>query len=106
MRWLSYGSCEQAYSRTTEKTLFVKSIWHHHHFIITSFDNHHVVLPWLCYHGVTVVLPQRTLAWEDICTRLLLRFACIQQRHYGLRVMTSTCIKQRLLGLPQPSRRA
>ena len=83
-----------------------KSIWHHHHFIITSFDNHHVVLPWLCYHGVAVVSPQRTLAWEDICTRLLLRFACIQQRHYGLKVMASTLIKQRLIGLPKPSRRA
>jgi transposase len=29
----------------------------------------------------------RTLAWEDKCTRLLRRFAHIQQRHSGMKVL-------------------
>src|SRR5262244_4285353 len=30
---------------------------------------------------------ERTLAWEDKCKRLLLRFARIQQRHYGMKLL-------------------
>ena len=30
---------------------------------------------------------ERTFAWEDKFKRLLLRFECIQQRHYGMKLM-------------------
>jgi len=33
---------------------------------------------------------ERTFAWEDKCKRLLRRFACIQQRHDGMKLMAST----------------
>ena len=35
---------------------------------------------------------ERTFAWQDTCKRLLLRFARIQQRHYGMKCMASTCV--------------
>ena len=30
---------------------------------------------------------ERTFAWEDKCKRLLLRFARLQQRHYGMKLL-------------------
>ena len=38
---------------------------------------------------------ERTFAWEDKFKRLLLRFARIQQRHYGMKVMAYTLINLR-----------
>jgi hypothetical protein len=38
---------------------------------------------------------ERTLAGEDKFKRLLLRFECIQQRHYGMKLMASTLINLR-----------
>jgi hypothetical protein len=38
---------------------------------------------------------ERTFAWEDKCKRLLLRFARIQQRHYGMQVIAYTLINLR-----------
>ena len=38
---------------------------------------------------------ERTLAWEDKFKRLLLRFARIQQRHYGMKLMAYTLINLR-----------
>jgi hypothetical protein len=38
---------------------------------------------------------ERTLAWEEKCKRLLLRFERIQQRHYGLKLMAYTLINLR-----------
>ena len=38
---------------------------------------------------------ERTFAWEDTCKRLLLRFARLQQRHYGMKVMAYTLINLR-----------
>jgi Transposase DDE domain len=38
---------------------------------------------------------ERTLAWEDTCKRLLLRFERIQQRHYGMKVLAYTLINLR-----------
>ena len=38
---------------------------------------------------------ERTFAWEDKFKRLLLRFECIQQRHYGMQVMAYTLINLR-----------
>ena len=38
---------------------------------------------------------ERTLAWEDKCKRLLLRFERIQQRHYGMKLMAYTLINLR-----------
>jgi hypothetical protein len=35
---------------------------------------------------------ERTFAWEDKFKRLLLRFECIQQRHYGMKVLAYTLI--------------
>jgi transposase len=37
----------------------------------------------------------RTFAWEDKFKRLLLRFECIQQRHFGMKLMAYTLIKVR-----------
>jgi hypothetical protein len=34
----------------------------------------------------------RTFAWEDKFKRLLLRFECIQQRHFGMKLMAYTLI--------------
>ena len=36
-----------------------------------------------------------TFAWEDKFKRLLLRFECIQQRHYGMQLMAYTLINLR-----------
>ncbi len=38
---------------------------------------------------------ERTFAWEDTCKRLLLRFARIQQRHYGMKLLAYTLINLR-----------
>jgi transposase len=38
---------------------------------------------------------ERTLAWEDKCKRLLLRFERLQQRHYGMKLMAYTLINLR-----------
>jgi hypothetical protein len=38
---------------------------------------------------------ERPLAWEDTCKRRLLRFERIQQRHYGMKVLTYTLINLR-----------
>jgi len=38
---------------------------------------------------------ERTFAWEDKLKRLLLRFEHIQQRHYGMKLMTYTLINVR-----------
>jgi len=38
---------------------------------------------------------ERTLAWEDKCKRLLLRFERIQQRHYGMKLLAYTLITLR-----------
>ena len=38
---------------------------------------------------------ERTFAWEDKFKRLLLRFECIQQRHYGTRLLADTLINLR-----------
>ena len=38
---------------------------------------------------------ERTLAWEDKCKRLLLRFERIQQRHYGMKLLGYTMINLR-----------
>ena len=38
---------------------------------------------------------ERTFAWEDKCRRLLLRFACIQRRHYGMKLLGYTMINLR-----------
>ena len=37
----------------------------------------------------------RTFAWEDTFRRLLLRFECIQQRHFGMKLMAYTLINVR-----------
>jgi hypothetical protein len=37
----------------------------------------------------------RTFAWEDTFKRLLLRFECIQQRHFGMNLMAYTLINVR-----------
>jgi hypothetical protein len=37
----------------------------------------------------------RTCAWEDTFKRLLLRFECIQQRHFGMKLMAYTLINVR-----------
>ena len=39
---------------------------------------------------------ERTLAWEDTCKRLWLRFERIQQRHYGLKLLAYTLINLRV----------
>jgi transposase len=36
-----------------------------------------------------------TFAWEDKCKRLLLRFECIQQWHYGMKLLAYTMIDLR-----------
>jgi transposase len=36
-----------------------------------------------------------TFAWEDKFKRLLLRFECIQQRHYGMKLLAYTMINLR-----------
>jgi Transposase DDE domain len=38
---------------------------------------------------------ERTLAWEDKFKRLLLRFARLQQRHYGMKLLAYTLINLR-----------
>jgi hypothetical protein len=38
---------------------------------------------------------ERTFAWEDKFKRLLLRFERLQQRHYGMKLMTYTLINLR-----------
>ena len=38
---------------------------------------------------------ERTFAWEDKFKRLLMRFECIQQRHYGMKLMAYTLINLR-----------
>jgi hypothetical protein len=38
---------------------------------------------------------ERIFAWEDKFKRLLLRFECIQQRHYGMKLMAYTLINLR-----------
>ena len=38
---------------------------------------------------------ERTLAWEDTCKRLLLRFERMQQRHYGMKLLGYTMINLR-----------
>jgi len=38
---------------------------------------------------------ERTFAWEDKFKRLLRRFECIQQRHYGMKLMAYTLINLR-----------
>jgi Transposase DDE domain len=38
---------------------------------------------------------ERTFAWEDTFKRLLLRFECMQQRHYGMKLMAYTLINLR-----------
>jgi transposase len=38
---------------------------------------------------------ERTFAWEDKFKRLLLRFECIQQRHYGMKLMAYTLMNLR-----------
>ena len=37
----------------------------------------------------------RTVAWADTCKRLLLRVACIQQRHFGRKLLAYTVINVR-----------
>jgi len=37
----------------------------------------------------------RTFAWEDKCKRLLLRFEHMQQRHYGMTLITYTLMNLR-----------
>ena len=39
---------------------------------------------------------EHTFAWEAKCKRLLLRFECIQQRHYGMKLMAYTLINLRV----------
>ena len=38
---------------------------------------------------------ERTFAWEDKCKRLLLRFECIQQRYYRMKLLAYTMINLR-----------
>jgi hypothetical protein len=38
---------------------------------------------------------ERTFAWEDKFKRLLLRFECIQRRHYGMKLLAYTLINLR-----------
>lgn len=38
---------------------------------------------------------ERTFAWEDKFKRRLLRFECLQQRHYGMKLMAYTLINLR-----------
>ena len=38
---------------------------------------------------------ERTLAWEDNCKRLWLRFERLQQRHYGMKLMAYTLMNLR-----------
>jgi hypothetical protein len=38
---------------------------------------------------------ERTFAWEDKCKRRLLRFARLQQRHYGMKLLAYTMINLR-----------
>ena len=38
---------------------------------------------------------ERTFAWEDKFKRLLLRFAHLQQRHYGMKLMAYTLMNLR-----------
>jgi transposase len=38
---------------------------------------------------------ERTLAWEDTCKRLVLRFERIQPRHYGMKLLAYTLINLR-----------
>jgi transposase len=38
---------------------------------------------------------ERTFAWEDKFTRLLLRFEHLQQRHFGMKLMAYTLINLR-----------
>jgi hypothetical protein len=45
-------------------------------------------------HGLRMRV-ERTFAWEDKCKRLLLRFERIQQRHYGMKVLSYTLINLR-----------
>jgi hypothetical protein len=45
-------------------------------------------------HGLRMRV-ERTFAWEDKFKRLLLRFECIQQRHYGMKLMAYTLINLR-----------
>jgi hypothetical protein len=42
----------------------------------------------------------RTLAWEDKCKRLLLRFERIQQRHDGMKLLAYTLINVRTFCVP------
>jgi hypothetical protein len=38
---------------------------------------------------------ERTFAWEDKFKRLLIRFECIQRRHYGMKLLGYTMINLR-----------
>lgn len=40
---------------------------------------------------------ERTFAWEDKFKRLLLRFECLQQRHYGMKLMAYTLVGANLI---------
>ena len=51
-----------------------------------------------CHQPIGPALRMRvewTFAWEDKFKRLLLRFECIQQRHYGMQLMAYTLINLR-----------
>jgi transposase len=45
-------------------------------------------------HGLRTRV-DRTFAWEDKFTRLLLRFERIQQRHFGMKLLAYTLINLR-----------
>jgi hypothetical protein len=52
-----------------------------------------------CFHEALPALRrrvERTFAWEDTFKRLLLRFECIQQRHYGMKLMAYTLLHLRV----------
>jgi len=38
---------------------------------------------------------ERTFAWEDKYKRLLLRFECIRQQHYGMKMLAYTLMNLR-----------
>ena len=46
-------------------------------------------------HALLRMRVERTFAWEDKFKRLLLRFECIQQRHYGMKLLAYTLVNLR-----------
>src|SRR5262245_2928290 len=51
----------------------------------------------LCHEAIHALRRrvERPFAWADKCKRLLLRFECIQHRHYGMKLLGYTMINLR-----------